>query len=354
MPKGFNTQAVIILLENAASLDQIREVLWDFGKSDDTEPSADPTSWALGSKGFAIFYDGPKKAGAVLLDVVEKPWPDQMGSPEEDPMLFMAWTMGQFGPGTFPGSLERACQQSWSWSQAEETVQKHTAFIRLRLTYMVGQENDAEESDSQETQNNPSDGADTVLIPEGYDASDAMHELAFLDDIAKSLLDLPGALCYFNPSGETVLPAEILAERSAMTQDSNVPNLSSWANIRLFNVNEKWSLMDSVGNLQMETPDMEILVPADNDEGLNDYDSFIRNVTWYLMQNPGAIQDGHTVDGPGDQTFRASFFENSLIMPPRDVILWLPTSMETLPEGFPERDTTPSEPDGEEDQESAK
>jgi hypothetical protein len=332
MPKGFNTQVVAILLQNPVTLEQVREVLWDFGKSDDHSGTDDPAAWAIGSRGFNIFYDGPKKEGAVILDIIDRPWPDDMGDMQTSPMVMMAWTMGQFGPGAFPGSLERACQQSWSWPDAQETVQKHAAFIRLRLTYMTGEQDE-----------------NAPLLPEGYDASDSQHELAFLDDIAKSLLDLPGALCYFNPSGEVVMPPQVLVERSAAAQDANLPNLSAWANIRLFRASDQWSLMDSVGNAQFETPDMEILVSNGNDEALNDYDGFIRNLTWYLMQNPGAIKDGHTADGPGGQLLRAQFFSNPLIVPPRDVILWLPDGMDTLPEGFPERETTPDEPEGEDD-----
>lgn len=36
----------------------------------------------------------PEVNGQVLVDTVDQPWPDSMGDPQKDPMIFGAWSMG--------------------------------------------------------------------------------------------------------------------------------------------------------------------------------------------------------------------------------------------------------------------
>ncbi len=329
MPKGLYTQAIAVLLEKPLPLQEVRDVLWDFQKSEEDNEALDGDGWAISGPGFSLMFD-EETNGVATLDIIDRTWPDDMGDPQQNPMVFMAWSMGNFGPGTFPGSLERACEHAWSWQEAGREVPRHKAFIRLRMTYVAGR--DAQSDDQ-------------PVVPEDYDVDASRKELEFLDAVAQALLTLPGAVCYFNPSGEVLLPADAFEERVKEAQTTDVANLSAWSNIRFYKVSPEWYMMDSVGNLQFEVPDMEVCIPARFEDDLSDFDMFIRNVSWYLMNNPGVIQHGHTAPGPGDLTMRAHFYENSLLAPPRQVILWLPADMDALPADFPERqpDTDPEE-----------
>src|SRR5213595_2300860 len=111
MAKGFFTQGAAVLLSRAPTLDEIERLLHSFrivrrddegGKPDLSGPSV-------------ILAFRPEVNGYVSVDLQSRPWPDHMGDPKSDPMLFGAWSMGHFGPLAFPGSLERAGHQSWSW-----------------------------------------------------------------------------------------------------------------------------------------------------------------------------------------------------------------------------------------------
>src|SRR6185369_4273960 len=113
----------------------------------------------------------PEVNGYVAIDVVNQAWPDHMGDPKSDVTLFAAWSMGQFGPFTFPGGLQRAQQQSWGWRDSAEAVSSHRGFIRLRTSYVFGADKDS------------------PILPTPYDP---IAELHFLDRLSLSLLPEPG------------------------------------------------------------------------------------------------------------------------------------------------------------------
>src|SRR5690606_38263004 len=109
-----------------------------------------------------------------------EPWPDAMGDPEQEADLFAAWTMSALGPFTFPGALERSVEHAMRWKDARARVPAHRAFVRARSSYVLGK------------------GGDAPIIPEGYDP---IAELFQLTAITRAVLELPGAVAYFYPSG---------------------------------------------------------------------------------------------------------------------------------------------------------
>jgi len=305
MPKGIFTQSACVLLARPISREQLEEALRAFdvrGRHDAAE------SWAFGGPSLTLTFR-PEVNGAAVVDVVDQPWPDAMGHPQESPDIFGAWTFGQFGPFTYPGNLMRAAEQSWGWEAGRTITGRHQAFIRIRTSYVLG-----------------SDGKAKVLSPD----YDPVPELMFLADAALALMQLPGALCYFNPNGEVLRDLDGVRESLDYARGAKLLPLDLWSNVRLFNVCEGWSMMDTVGNGQLDLPDVEACFAEGYDCG--EVDRFLRNVTWYLYRQGEVINDADTMDGPGGVPWQARPRDEALSPPPRRVLSWRPLDKTDVPE----------------------
>ena len=177
--KGFYTQGLAILLRRAATLRAIEESLQGFGVVKRVEGSS---TWAIGGPSVVVAYR-PDVNGYVAVDTIEHGWPDHMGDPKADPEVFAAC---HFGPGAWPGGLDRACQHSWGWPDGRSIPLQHQAFIRIRSSYAFGADYKA------------------PIMPSDYEP---LQELEFVTRIAAALVRLPEVLCFFNPNGECVRSA---------------------------------------------------------------------------------------------------------------------------------------------------
>jgi hypothetical protein len=246
----------------------------------------------------------PEQRGFAIIDAVSRPWPDDMGNPQTDPMVFAAWSMGHFGPYTFPSGLARAVEQAWCWTAARDVVTAHGGFVRIRLSYAFG----AADSD--------------LVLPEGYDP---VAELRFLSRAVLPLLDVSGVLCYFNPNGEVLRDACGFRELwSACNEQNNLP-LPIWMNIRLYRPNEKLLLMDTVGNSQLDIQDVEAVFPGAS-YGPQEVDYYLRNLTHYLLDLGRALETGESIDGPGeaDLSWVTEALDLGVLAPPRRVVRVFP------------------------------
>ncbi|HZV03536.1 MAG TPA: DUF4261 domain-containing protein [Gemmataceae bacterium] len=250
----------------------------------------------------------------MAVDLVDQVWPDHMGDPKKDPITFGAWSMGFFGPFAFPGGLEMASQQCWAWQAGNSVASHHKGFIRIRSSYVYGA------------------GEDAPVMPKDYAA---IPELEFVTNVALTLLGLPEALCYFNPNGEVLRDRNGLRESLEFARSADLLPLDIWSNIRLFNIDSDWLLMDTVGNRQLDLPDIEACFCRGY--ACRDVDRFLRNVTWYLHQKGEIIEDGDTMDGPGGIRWQAKSYENGLAAPPRRVLGWLPMDEAEVPEKLRKR-----------------
>lgn len=93
-----------MLFERPVPLDALADALREF---EVVNRSDEVTDWAFGGSSLSLAFR-PEVNGYVSVDTVDRPWPDHMGDPKTDPMLFGAWSMGHFGPFTFPNGLSRA------------------------------------------------------------------------------------------------------------------------------------------------------------------------------------------------------------------------------------------------------
>src|SRR5262245_9462237 len=101
MAKGFFTQGVCLLTNGETTVENIRIALRLYGCEIVKELPAQG-NWALGGHTLVVAFL-PEVNGYAAVDIVNQPWPDSMGDPKSDSTTFAAWSMGHFGPLTFPG-----------------------------------------------------------------------------------------------------------------------------------------------------------------------------------------------------------------------------------------------------------
>jgi len=297
MPRGLFPQCVCLLASKAPTIDDVAHQLEGFDVLKTRE--AKEPSW-LGGHPEAIVRYEPELNGHVLVDVIDAPWPDTMGDPEKETDLFGAWSLGAFGPGAFPGNLERAAQQHPP--ELSDVAESHAALIRLRTTYTLEA------------------GENAAVRPEG---ADALDELEFLTAMARALLTLDEALMLFNPGGEVLLQAKELDARRANAQAMGVPPLDVFSSVRLVEIGELpgWSMMDTVGLEQLFLPDHEAFFES-NTLDPNQVGGWLRDVSLYVLEAGQVIESTDTIDGPGGTWRCLATHGEPALAPPRPVLRW--------------------------------
>jgi hypothetical protein len=300
------TQTLCVLLKSDVPLDDLSRVLASYGPQ---RRNALDEPWEFSGPSLQIPLPEQDR-GFVIVDVVSKPWPDAMGFEAQDSPLFQAWDAGQFGPFTFPGSLERASEQSWGWPEGRSVPSQCRGFIRVRLGYEIDEDASPED-----------------VFPDEFDP---VGELAFLTGICSKLLTLPQAICYFNPNGEVLRDQESFRESESLCEEHDIPTIDLWSNIRLFRFDSDWAMMDTVGNSQLGLPDIEACFDAESYE-YNSVDQLLRTVSMYLVGNE-EFEEGEEIEDEAGITWRMSMHEDSLCDPPRPVIRLLPNDGRDVPE----------------------
>lgn len=304
--KGFFTSIATVLLERPVDAGQIARALAGFPVRRDLPTEAQP-KWMGGFPGVLVGYR-PEANGAVLVDAIDRRWPDDLGSPADDPELFGAWALGWLGPLTYPGNLERAV--AFASFDAERIARDHRAFVRIMTTYALGA------------------GDDAKVVPDDYDA---VAELEHATTIASALAALPGVLGVFHPAGETIHTPETLAETLDYHRQRKLLPYAAWSAVRLFRVDASWSVMDTVGMGQLGVRDQEACFTTQKyDPG--DIANFLRNVGDYARRGERELRLGDTIDGPGGVSWRVTPMDKGLGPPGRETHRWTPEDG-TVPPG---------------------
>jgi hypothetical protein len=311
MSRGLFTQTLCVLLKSEVTLDEIAKALAQF-----TPKRQNPSVEGWEFSGPSLILDVPDiDDGYVVVDSVARPWPDDMGIEQQDSALFQAWDAGQFGPFTFPGSLDRASEQSWGWPDGESVPKLCVGFIRIRLCYVIDED----------------EGGDDPNLPEEFEP---LKELESLTRICFLLLQLPEAICYFNPGGEVLRDRESFKESQSLCEEHSIPTIDLWSNVRLFRFENDWAMMDTVGNSQLGLPDIEACFDAQAYE-FNSVDQLLRTLSMYLVENE-EFEEGEEIEDEGGITWRMSMHDDSLCDPPRSVIRILPDDGRDIPEELAE------------------
>ncbi|MFK8112365.1 MAG: DUF4261 domain-containing protein [Rubripirellula sp.] len=322
MAKGLFTQGICVLLREPIALAELEERLQSLefaGRHESMDDDDSPQT--------LVYEYRPEVNGHLLITPSSGRWPDDMGDPDETPERFIAWSLGQFGPLAFPGCLERAGEQSWGWEAGGDLIESHQAHIRLLISYVLGTDDPDEEED------------DLPLVPDEYDS---LHELTFLMRAVSSLLEMPEAICYFNPGGEVLRDDDGLRRGLNYAWNHDLPPLDMWTNVRLFRATDNWSLMDTVGNGQFDLPDLEAVYETEKYEP-SQVEGFLRSASLYLLHDQKEIEDGDTADGPGDLVWQALECYDALSDPPRPTIRWIPDDGTEPPSALLDRGEEPPE-----------
>jgi len=296
------TQCFCLLINRSVSLLDLRSILEENGYGVVKE-NWTPERWQFSGPSLLIPYI-PGVNGYVTIDVVNERWPDAMGDPKADTTTFGAWSMGFFGPFTFPGGLSRARDHSRSWGEGQRVTQLESGFIRVRLSYALGA------------------GKDAAIIPK---ERDPLRELTFLNRLTFALLGVAGVFAYFNPNGEVLLDrASFTCVFEGCAKGKFIP-VQLWANCRSFVLNGRLGLMDLVGSGQFDRRDVEAFFPIAQYRGqpIGDY---LSNVTIYLIGLQRELRTGESIDGPNETnlTWTIESLDESLASPPQRVVRLYP------------------------------
>ena len=313
MAMGFFTQGVCVLLSKVASLESVESQFDGYQVS--RRGDVGQASKAFGGPTLVIPFR-PEANGYLLVDVVPGPWPDSMGDPAAEPEIFSAWTFGAFGPFTYPQCLNRAAAQSWVWELGREIEDNHAAFIRVRCSYALGAKKD-----------------DPVMPVD----CDHQQELAFLLEVIERVMQLPEAICYFNPNGEVLRGHDQLKASLRESASAALPPLDLVSNVRLYNGTDGWSLMDTVGNQQLDISDLEACFHSEAYD-FNEIDRFLRDISLYLLKTKPSFSDGDTIDGPNNVHWRVQIREEGVCAPPRPTLRWFPQDGRPIPKSMQSKD----------------
>ncbi len=243
----------------------------------------------------------------VVIDVVNEAWEDAFGQPEKDARRYLAWTFGAHGAHCHPGVLERALKQvperRKDWGQAE----RHSAYIRVRLMRPHWDEGVEGETGTR----------------------DRFGELSFLSWIVVTLLDLPGAVAYFNPAAEMLLERETMVRALENSRMHERQPLALWVNRREQKLGSRWWLVDTIGNGQLGQPDLEAFYQGET--AMAGVSGFLFDVSTHLCRNERHLADHDTVTDAVGNVWHASNHESSLGLPTRPVVTFKDAGAREVP-----------------------
>jgi hypothetical protein len=293
-------QCAAVLFDSPPRLEEVERALEGWRVAGRPTEGPGDHGWALCGPGVVIEL----RSGALaVVDVVERPWPDDARAAETVPSLGSAWSVGAFGPRASPGALARALDQPWSWSGGAAAAAQHRGFVRLRTGGAAA-------------------GADDE---DGIAAGDPAYDLLTLTELARALLRLPGALAFFVPGGEALRSAQQVEAALERKAGAAAPPFDLWINVRAValasDAEARWLALDTVGMNQLALADQEAVF-AEGKEEPRAVEALLLNACRHLaLARPlpaGAVAD----DGAG-RRWKASAVKG-LLAPTRAVLRWLP------------------------------
>ncbi|HZX97162.1 MAG TPA: DUF4261 domain-containing protein [Myxococcales bacterium] len=298
------TQCVCVLFARAPRPEDVARALADWPVSGHREQAPGDLGWAICGPGTVVDLRGE---GFAVVDVVDRPWPDDLEAARTMPALGGAWRAGAFGPHSRPGALARALDQLEEGSQAA-AVADHGGFVRLRTAVVV------EDGPPQPRPGGPA------------------YDLLSLTELAESFLPLPDALALFVPAGEA-LRSRGQVEQGMSRKVGTAPlPIELWSSVRAIALPPagglRWLLMDVVGMNQLGLPDQEAVFAAGQEQP-EAVEPMLRNACLHLIS--GSLPAGSTSDDARGRRWRASA-ASGIVSPSRPVLRWLPEESARPPE----------------------
>jgi hypothetical protein len=297
-----------VLFEASPKLEDVERALETWNVAGRPNEGEGEHGWAICGPGFMVDL----RSGAfAVVDLVRRPWPDDVRDAESVPAIGSAWSVGAFGRGSTPGALARAADQPWSWTEGSAAAARHEAFVRLRIGH-------AAEEGAPET-----------------GAEDPSYELMSLTELARPLLRMPGALAFFVPAGEALRSREQMDAALQRKIGAGPPPFELWTNLRAVMLAEegglRWLGLDTIGMMQLGIPDQEAIF-ADGKEAPGAVEALLHNVCRHLLSGKPVASGSTAEDGRG-RRWRASG-ATGLVAPRRPVVRWLPEESDRPPDAL--------------------
>jgi hypothetical protein len=308
----FFTQSGCVLFDSAPALEEVERALEAWPVVGKQAPAAGDDGWIASGPGWVIEL---RNRTGVIVDVVDRPWPDDPRAAVEVPGLASAWRAGIFGPSAAPGALARAKVQSWGWAEGKAAAERHQGFVRLRTVVKL------------------SSAEGKGDLPKGHDP---IHELTTLTELAGTLLRLPGATAFFLPGGEALRGREHVADVLKQKTGVGPPPLELWSNVRMVGLGQeggtRWMLVDVVGMRQLRLVDQEALF-ADGQEDPDAVMALLRNACLHLVAGR-PLPEGSTSEDARRRRWKASSATGLLAPPNRAVLRWTPEESASPSQAF--------------------
>ena len=296
----FVTQCAGVLFERAPALDDLVLALDGWAVAGSQPPASGEDGWLACGPGFVVEL---RSGGSVLVDVVDRPWPDEGGAASSASAFAAAWRSGVFGPVAAPGALARARTSSQAWAGGAQAVERHRAFVRLRTVVDL-----------------PADA--NASLPRDHDP---VHELTAVTEMAGAILALRGATALFLPAGEALRSRDQVDEVMRRKTGVGAPPVELWVSLRALALGQigdtRWTVVDTVGMGQLRVPDQEALF-AEGQEQVEAVGSLLRNAGLHLVGGK-SIPDGSTADDGQGRRWKAGG-ATSVLAPARPILRWLP------------------------------
>jgi hypothetical protein len=296
------TQCACVLFEQAPKMEEVVRVLADWPVSGYRKQGSGEYDWALCGPGVVLDLRGE---GYAVVDVVDRPWPDDVQAALTTPALASAWRAGAFGPWSSPGGLARAVDQAGEGENG--ATARHGGFVRIRTAF-----------------------AGKGPPPKGRGGP--TYDLMTITELATALMRLEGALAFFVPAGEALRDRKDLDEVARRKVGSAPPPVDLWSSVRAIALppedGKSWLLLDVVGMTQLNLPDQEAIF-AEGQEQPEAVEAMLRNACQRLLSGP--IPPGSTADDAKGRRWKASA-ATGIVAPPRPVLRWLPEESAHLPE----------------------
>lgn len=290
------SQCLCVLFDRPPDLEEVGTALERWGPAGRQLSTDGTDGWMACGPGLVLSL---RSGTPVVIDVLDRPWPDGADQVTEPAVLEAAWRAGLFGPCSRPGALARAKEQSWAWKEGARD--HHAALVRLRTL------DDASAGDRA--------GA----------GHDPVYKLTALTELASDLLALPGAGALFAPGGEALRGREQVAAALQRKIGVGPPPIELWLNLRAFGAGswggERWVLVDIVGMAQLGLPDQEAFFAAGREQP-DAVAPMLRAACLRLVEGQG-IREGATARDASGRRWRASV-AHGLVAPPRPVVRWAP------------------------------
>lgn len=310
MPSLLYTQCAAVLFDAPPVLEQVERALDAWPVAGPQKPAEGDDGWIASGPGFIVEL---RKGGGVIVDVVDRPWPDDPRATAESPALAAAWRSGLLGIASTPGALARAREQCWAWADGAAVAARHRAFVRLRKVIPLRDESGQ-------------------ALPKDHDP---VHELSTLTEMASPLLRLPGAVALFFPGGEALRSRDQVEEVLRRKVGVGPPSVELWINLRALGLGQegevRWDLVDTIGMRQLRLPDQEAIF-AEGREEPDAVAQLLTNACLHIAAGKG-IADGSTADDGRGRRWKAAQ-ATGLLTPERPVVRWVPEAGPTPSEVF--------------------